>query len=146
MPDGTQTAELLPADMELIEIAHGIIRQRYKPGWHVMGAALRTKSGRIFTGVHLEAYVGGIAICAEAVALGRAATEAGETDVETIAAVRHSGLAQPATIIDVAAPCGMCREMISDYSPNAVVILPTSTGRLARKPISQLLPEKYLRH
>jgi cytidine deaminase len=50
---------------------------------------MRTRSGRVFTGVHLEANVGRIAACAEAVAPGRAATEAGDTDVDTVVAVYH---------------------------------------------------------
>jgi cytidine deaminase len=137
--------KVLDADLQLVEFARSIIAQRYKPGWHVVGAALRTRMGRIFTGVHLEAYVGRIAICAEAVALGRAATEAGDTDIDTIVAVRHSGTGDSDLAIKVAAPCGMCREMISDYSPEANVILPTEAGILVRKPISQLLPDKYVR-
>jgi len=139
------TIQITDADLELVASARNIIRQRYKAHWHVIGAALRTTSGRIFTGVHLEAYVGRIAICAEAVALGRAATEAGDTEIDTIVAVRHSGIGQPDTDINVVAPCGMCRELICDYSSEAMVILPTSTGGLIRKPISQLLPDKYIR-
>lgn len=49
MPD-----HLSPEDLELVETARNIIRIRYKPDWHVVGAALRTRNGRIFTGVHLE--------------------------------------------------------------------------------------------
>jgi cytidine deaminase len=130
---------------ELVEFARSIIAQRYKPGWHVVGAALRTKSGRVFTGVHLEAYVGRIAICAEAVALGRAATEAGDTDIDTIVAVLHSGTGDSDPAIKVVAPCGMCREMITDYSPKAMVILTAEAGGLVRKPVAQLLLDKYVR-
>lgn len=139
------TAELSQLDIELIEIARDTIRRRYKPEWHVVGAALRTRSGKIFTGVHLEANVGRVAVCAEAIALGRAATEAGETDIETIVAVRHSGSPNADAEINVVAPCGMCREMISDYSPESTVLLPSPTGGIARKAISQLLPDKYTR-
>ena len=138
-------SKMSDADIELVELARSIIAQRYKPNWHVIGAALRTTNGRIFTGVHLEAYVGRVAICAEAVALGRAATEAGDTEIETIVAVRHSGAVQPETATKVVAPCGMCREMIADYSPYAMVILPDPSGGLARKQIGQLLPDKYIR-
>ena len=137
--------KLSDADSEIVELARRTIAQRYKPAWHVIGAALRTRSGRVFTGVHLEAYVGRIAICAEAVALGRAATEAGDTEIDTIVAVRHPDATQPETVIAVVAPCGMCREMISDYSPNAMVILPDAAGVLVRKPITELLPDKYVR-
>jgi hypothetical protein len=61
----------LPADdLALIAAARDAITARYRPDWHVVGAALRTRAGRVFTGVHLEANVGRIAVCAEAVALG----------------------------------------------------------------------------
>lgn len=103
-------------DLELVAAAKAIIRERYKAGWHAVGAALRTESGRVFTGVHLEASIGRIAICAEAVALGRAICE-GESAVAAIVAVRHpaAGAANPE--IQVIPPCGMCREMIADYVP-----------------------------
>lgn len=69
------SSRLESEDLKLVEAARSIIRQRYRPDWHVVGAALRTRSGRIWTGVDLEAYVGRVAVCAETIALGRAITE-----------------------------------------------------------------------
>lgn len=66
-------------DAVLIEAARAAIAARYRPDWHVVGAALRLRSGEIVTGVHLEANVGRIAVCAEAVAIGRAVTEIGSS-------------------------------------------------------------------
>lgn len=91
----------------------------------------------MFSAVHLEATVGRIAVCAEAVALGMAAA-AGDTDVAMIVAVNQAGA--------VVAPCGMCRELISDYAPDALVIVPGShPDRPTVAPIGQLLPNKYRR-
>lgn len=84
-------------DKELIENARSIITKRFKEDYHHVGAALRTKSGRIFSAVHLEAYVGRVAVCAEAIAIGMAAT-AGDTELETIVAVDRRGRVVP--------PCG----------------------------------------
>ena len=134
--------DLTPDDWRLVEAARAAIRERYKPGWHVVGAALRTRSGQVFTGVHLEASVGRIAVCAEAVALGRAATEAGDTEVETIVSVRHPETSA-SEVIPIVAPCGMCREMISDYSPQAFVVVPSSGGSVLKVPVLDLLPIKY---
>lgn len=132
-------------DLFLIDTARAAIRTRYRPNWHVVGAALRTRSGRVFTGVHLEANVGRIAVCAEAVALGRAATEAGDTEVDTIVAVYHP----PPTAADqtprMVAPCGMCRELIADYAPNARVLVPGEDGRPVALPVATLIPGKYTR-
>ena len=132
-----------PADRDLVEAARDAIRTRYRSGWHVVGAALRTRRGRVFTGVHLEASVGRIAVCAEAIALGRSATEAGDTDIDVIVAVYHAepGGAEPAIV----APCGMCREMISDYAPGARVILPGPDGQGTVAAISDLLPMRFAR-
>jgi cytidine deaminase len=82
---------------ELIEAVRAILRWRFKQGYHEVGAALRTKRGRVFSAVHLEAYVGRIAICAEGIAIGMAAA-AGDADVEAIVAVDRHG--------HVASPCG----------------------------------------
>ena len=50
---------------------------------------MRTRSGKIFTGVNLDAYLGRMAVCAEAVALGRAFVDLGDDGIDTIVAVRH---------------------------------------------------------
>ena len=56
---------LSKADNELIEAATAAIKQRYRYDWQEVGAALRTRSGEIFTGVNLDAYLGRMAVCAE---------------------------------------------------------------------------------
>jgi cytidine deaminase len=122
-------------DNELLEQARTIIKKRFRQDWHHVGAALRTRSGKTFAAVHLEANVGRIAVCAEAIALGMAAAE-GDTDIETIVAVNRRG--------EVVDPCGMCRELISDYSPEATVIIPSDKGEIVMA-ISTLLPHKYVR-
>ncbi len=121
------------ADLEIIQAARDIMEKRYVEGRHQIGAAIRTKSGNIFVGVHVEADCGRISLCGEAVAIGVAATN-GDTDISQIVAVTESG--------DIVPPCGMCRELISDYSPDAFVILETKDG-IKRVPILDLLPEKY---
>lgn len=127
------------ADNALVEAAAAAIRARFRPEWHVVGAALRLRSGVIVTGVHLDANVGRIAVCAEAVALGRAMTERGSTDIDTIVAVYHATDGR----ISVVAPCGMCREMIADYAPAARVIMPEDQGRLRIASVACLLPDRF---
>ncbi len=131
-------------DQELIAAASQAIRRRYRYDWQEVGAALRTREGRIYTGVNLDAYLGRMAVCAEAVALGRAVTETGETGIETIVAVRHSEPQEAEQGIAVVSPCGSCRELIWDYDRNARVIVPTTNGP-AIAAIGELLPNKYSR-
>jgi cytidine deaminase len=135
---------LSPRDQELIVAASEAIKRRYRNDWQEVGAALRTRDGRIFAGVNLDAYLGRMAVCAEAVALGRAVTEIGETGIETIVAVRHPEPGDKNQDIVVVSPCGSCRELIWDYDRNARVIVPGINGP-AVTAISELLPNKYSR-
>ncbi len=116
------------ADRALVEAASEAIRKRYRYDWQEVGAALRTRSGKVFTGVSLDAYLGRMAVCAEAVALGQAITNAGETGIETIVAVRHPPPEEKDRPIAVVSPCGACRELIWDYDRNARVIVPGPNG------------------
>lgn len=120
-------------DHEIIQAARELMDKRYVEGKHSIGSALRTKSGKQYLGVHVEANNGRITLCAEAVAIGAAAT-GGDTAIEQIVAVTESG--------DIVPPCGMCRELISDYAPDAKVILEDHNG-IKAVPVLELLPNKY---
>ncbi len=122
-------------DRALIEAARQTIAQRFRKGHHHLGAAIRTKTGRVFCSVHLEANVGRVAVCAEAVALGMAASE-GDTDIETIVAVDRKG--------NVVSPCGMCRELLSDYADDCRVIVPNGQEEVVVR-LSDLLPSKFVK-
>ena len=105
---------------------------------------MRTRSGKIFTGINLDAYLGRMAVCAEAVALGRAFVDLGDDGIETIVAVRHPEPDEKNQAVAVVSPCGACRELIFDYDRKARVIVPN--GKSAEVvPIADLLPNKYSR-
>ena len=139
-----KSGKLGKADKELIEAATAAIKLRYRDDWQEVGAALRTRDGRIYAGVNLDAYLGRMAVCAEAVALGRAITDMGETGIETIVAVRHPEPGEKDQAIVVVSPCGSCRELIWDYDRNARVIVPGEKGPTIAT-IEELLPNKYRR-
>jgi cytidine deaminase len=132
------------ADRELVEAAREAIRRRYRFDWQEVGAAIRLRSGKIFTGVSLDAYLGRMAVCAEAVALGQAITSAGETGIDTIVAVRHPPPEEKNQAIAVVSPCGACRELIWDYDRNARVIVPGEAGPTVVS-VGDLIPNKYSR-
>ena len=136
---------LSAADLELIEAASAAIRRRYRDDWQEVGAALRLRSGKILTGVNLDANLGRMAVCAEAVALGQAITNAGEIGIDTIVAVRHPAPTEKNQSIAVVSPCGACRELIWDYDNNARVIVPSDNGPVVAL-IRDLLPNKYNRN
>lgn len=131
-------------DKDLIEAAIAAIKGRYRDDWQEVGAAMRTRDGRVVTGVNIDAYLGRMAVCAEAVAIGRSITEAGDKGIETIVAVRHPKPTDPDQTVRVVSPCGSCRELIHDYDPKAKVIVPNGKGTTV-VPIGDLLPNKYTR-
>jgi len=139
-----RTAKLRAADKRLIAAAEQAIKRRYRDDWQEVGAALRTRSGKIFTGVNLDAYLGRMAVCAEAVALGRAVVDVGDAGIDMIVAVRHPSPADKDQTVAVVSPCGACRELIFDYDRNARVIVPDGKSPKV-VPIAELLPNKYTR-
>jgi len=90
----------------------------------------------VFSALHLEATVGRAAVCAEAIAIGMAAS-AGESGIEEIVAVNRSG--------EVVSPCGMCRELIADHAPSCRVIVATPT-RPKVVSVGELIPHKYTKY
>ncbi|MFJ7746779.1 cytidine deaminase [Peribacillus sp. NPDC097295] len=138
-----KTYPLDASDYTLIEAAREKIKALYKEDKHHVGAALKTKTGKIVTAVHIEAYVGRITVCAEAIAIGKAISE-GEKEFETIVAVRHPYSDEIDRDLKVVSPCGMCRELISDYAEDCLVIIEVD-GEAVKTKISELLPLKYTR-
>lgn len=130
-------------DHELINAANRVLERHYKTFWHTVGAAIRSRDGRIWTGIHIGATVGRLAICAEAIALGRAIID-GEGSIQTIVAVRHPKPEEADRELAVVSPCGACREMIFDFAPEATVII-RDQGVLMKLPVRLLLPLPYRR-
>lgn len=128
-----QNAVLAAEDLALIAAAHRLLQARYRRDRHEIGAALRTRAGRVFAAVSLDTRVGRMAVCAEAVAIGMAIAE-GDPHIETIVAVNAAGR--------VVAPCGACREMLADYAPRARVLMPGAEGPEGVV-AAALLPRRY---
>ncbi|PKL43420.1 MAG: cytidine deaminase [Candidatus Riflebacteria bacterium HGW-Riflebacteria-1] len=116
----------------LIETAKKLISQRFKENRHHFAAAVKSKDGKIFTGLQLKASIAGAEICAEAVALANAAEE-GVTDIEALVVVNRIG--------EVISPCGKCRELFLDYCPKAEIIVPGVAGAKIVTPF-ELLPAR----
>ncbi len=121
-----------------------MLLRRFKPGFHSVGAALRGKSGRIYTAVNLNAkYVGRVDVCAEAVAVGMAIA-AGEKGLDTIVSVQRATRGSRSPRGRIVPPCGVCREMFNDYAPNLTVLLAGSKGAVIRRRAQDLLPDRYV--
>ena len=120
-----------------------MITAHHRPFWHTVAAAIRSRDGRIWTGVHLGATVGRLAICAEPIALGRAILQ-GDGTMAVGVAVRHRKPEEGAGAPDIVSPCGACRELLMDYAPDALVIVPSPSGPVKRS-VRALLPDPYRR-
>ena len=134
---------LSPDDRALTQAAMEFIRTRYIENRHHIGAAIRGGSGRIYLGLHLDTYVGRCSVCAEAVALG-SALSAGETVIDSVVSVRHPRPRERHAQPKVVSPCGICREMLTDFAPGAGIIM-SRAGGLRRIAVAELLPDKYRR-
>ena len=117
---------------ELLETATLARSAAYAPysGFRV-GAALRTKSGRVFTGTNVENVSFGLTMCAERVCIG-AAVAAGERQFERMVIVTDSP--------EPAVPCGACRQVIAEFSTVLPITSTTLRGDEQQFTIEELLP------
>lgn len=124
--------EITNEDKELIQIALKTLEQNFDDGIynHTVGAAIRCKNGKVYTGVNCDGIHGS---CAEYITMG-IAISAGEREFDTIVAVHDKH------INNVIAPCGNCRQMLLEYSPDIKVILNDDEGKLIKVGIKDLLP------
>jgi cytidine deaminase len=118
----------------LIELANEARRRAYAPySNYKVGAALRTRSGRIFTGVNIENAAYPTSICAERTAVFKAVSE-GELDLEIIAVVTDNG----------GSPCGSCRQVLAEFGLDTIVVIADGNGRIVKETtVGGLLPEAF---
>lgn len=118
----------------LIDLANEARRRAYVPySKYPVGAALRTKSGRIFTGVNVENASYPQTMCAERVAIFKAVSE-GETEFEVIAVVTNNG----------GSPCGGCRQVMAEFGLDTIVLFGNGKGELLKETtVNELLPEAF---
>jgi cytidine deaminase len=134
---------MLAADVELLRIAESLLGRVWTDNRHQVATALRTLDGNIYTGVHLEGSCRRSSICAEGVAMGAARAGISPDAPLHLQAVVSVQI-KPAGQFRIIAPCGVCRELISDYSPDARVWLTTESGIEAMAALD-LLPHKTRR-
>jgi cytidine deaminase len=99
-----------------------------------VGAAVRTKSGRIFAGCNIESASYGLTLCAERVAVFKAVSE-GEHEFDAVAVVTDTESLTP--------PCGACRQVLWEFCGDAEVILANLQGRAEVHRLSALFPKPF---
>lgn len=120
---------------KLIATALAARRNAYAPySKFRVGAALLTKSGKVYTGVNVENASYGLTNCAERVAVGKAVSE-GHRKFRAIA------VAGPGTVLS---PCGACRQVLSEFGDCVVICVDSrNTKRVRIHLLSELLPHSF---
>ena len=118
----------------LIDLANEARSRAYAPySNYPVGAALRTRSGHIYTGCNIENAAYPTTMCAERVAIYKAVSE-GERDFEAIAVVTPNG----------GTPCGGCRQVMAEFGLDTIVLIADGKGRLIQETtVSGLLPGAF---
>ena len=99
-----------------------------------VGAALRTRGGKVFRGCNVENCTYGLTVCAERVAL-LSALAAGEREFDAIVVVTQSD--EPGT------PCGPCRQLMWEYCGDIDVTLANLTGKRVDYKLATLFPYPF---
>ncbi len=124
----------------LVKMAIDARKMSYSPysGYRV-GAALLGKSGKIYTGCNVENAAYTPTNCAERTAVFKAVSE-GEREFSAIAVA--GGLGD--TVADFCAPCGVCRQVLSEFcSPEMPVLIVTGTYGYKKVALGELLPYSF---
>ena len=100
----------------------------------LVGAAVETKEGKIYTGCNIESASYGLTVCAERVAIWKAISE-GERDLTNLAVVVDTEPLTP--------PCGTCRQIIWEFCNDGYIILANLEGHSEQLDIKDLQPRAF---
>lgn len=119
---------------ELIAAAKNVQARAYAPfSKYKVGAAIRTKSGKIYTGCNVENSTYGATICAERTAIAKMVSD-GERE-PTVCVVVTEG-PKPGS------PCGICRQVLAEFARDMRIILVAPRAR-AETSLAKLLPDAF---
>jgi cytidine deaminase len=99
-----------------------------------VGAAVRTDSGKVYTGCNIESSSYGLTVCAERVAIWKALSE-GERHFTELAVVADTEVLTP--------PCGTCRQIIWEFARGATIVFANLKGSSETFHMSELLPRAF---
>ena len=100
-----------------------------------VGAALECADGSVFTGCNIENAAFSPSICAERTAVAKAVSE-GHRDFVRIAI---AGAAE-----QFCPPCGVCRQVLSEFASDALeILLVNGAGDVRETTLGELLPQRF---
>ncbi|OOC42240.1 cytidine deaminase [Thermosipho sp. 1074] len=119
---------------KLITLAKDAMKRAYAPYSNFkVGAALLTKTGKVFTGSNVENASYGLTCCAERIAIFKAVSE-GEKEFDTLVVVGDTE--------DPISPCGACRQVMAEFG-DFKVILVGKNGAVKETTVGELLPDYF---
>lgn len=126
---------------KLVKAALDARKCAYAPYSHfTVGAALLAEDGKIFTGGNIENASYGATNCAERTAIFKAVTE-GNRKFTAIAIAGGRAEESPS---DYAYPCGMCRQVMSEFCDDSfIVLVARSEDDYIELTLSELLPNGF---
>lgn len=98
------------------------------------GAAVLTTDGKIFKGCRIENAAHSLTMCACRAAIFHAVAE-GETELVAVLTYIPGRVTK--------APCGACRQVINEFSPNADVYCICDTPEVYHRRLKDLLPDAF---
>ncbi len=120
-------------DDALVQAAMEARERAYAPySAFKVGAALLTRSGKVYTGSNVENASYGLTVCAERVAVF-SAVSAGEREFCAIAIASQNGVS----------PCGACRQVLREFGPDLRMIIADAQGRRRERTLAELLPDDF---
>lgn len=122
-------------DQVLLGHAKKAMKNAYAPySKYKVGAALLTKSGKVFTGCNIENNSYGLTICAERVAVFNAVSE-GERKFKMMAIISSDS--------KLAMPCGACLQVMVEFTHKMPLIIGNNKGKIIKRDLSTLIPEPF---
>lgn len=122
---------------ELVRQALAAMKFAYVPySGFTVGAALLTKSGKVYLGCNIENAAYGPSNCAERTAFFKAVSE-GEREFSAIAVVGG----KDGDAADIFPPCGVCRQVMQEFcGPDFEIHMQKAGGGVFTVKLPELLP------
>ncbi len=121
----------------LLKAAQKAANEAYAPySGYKVGSALMTSDGRIFTGCNVENASYSLTLCAERIALFKAVSEGYH---------KFSGMAIYADTDQPFPPCGACRQVLAEFSPDLQIVYADRQGSHSTT-LKELLPQSFILH